>query len=78
MNHHLGKQFRSIYTELQALEASINVLEKEKCHQSLQGHQTVNSSEAIALSLHKLQTAIREMEDTLVMIQEATGEKGKL
>lgn len=78
MSYHLCDHFHSIYAQLRALRTSIKVLEKEESHQSLQGHQTVNSSEAIALSFHKLQTAIREMEDTLVMIQEATGERGKL
>jgi hypothetical protein len=38
----------------------------------------VDSSEAIHLSFQKLQAAIREMEDTLLMIAEATGEIGKL
>jgi hypothetical protein len=38
----------------------------------------VDSSEAIQLSFQKLQVAIKEMEDTLLMIAEATGEIGKL
>ncbi|MFY0727402.1 hypothetical protein [Pseudomonas sp. NFX15] len=78
MSGALVRHFEAIFSQLHTLRTAVESLkEKERVH-SLRGHQTVDSSEAIHLSFQRLQTAIKEMEDTLLMIAEATGEIGKL
>jgi hypothetical protein len=78
VSHDLNAHFKCISVQLQALRIAVEKLETEEGHQSLRGHQTVNSSESIRMSFQKLQTAITEMEDTMVMIAEATGAIDKL
>jgi hypothetical protein len=74
----LRTHFDGLFDQLQSLRNAVEFLKKEERNHSLRGHQTVDSSEAIQLSFQKLQAAIKEMEDTLLMIAEATGEIGKL
>jgi hypothetical protein len=78
MSDHLRTHFDGLFDQLQSLRNAVEFLKKEERNHSLRGHQTVDSSEAIQLSFQKLQAAIKEMEDTLLMIAEATGEIGKL
>lgn len=78
MSGALGLHFEAIFGQLHALRTAVESLKEKERDHSLRGHQTVDSSEAIHLSFQKLQAAIREMEDTLLMIAEATGEIGKL
>ncbi|WP_408600461.1 hypothetical protein [Pseudomonas sp. PLMAX] len=78
MSNHLGTHFDGLFDKLQSLRNAVESLEKDEQNHSLRGHQTVDSSEAIQLSFQKLQAAVKEMENTLLMIAEATGEIGKL
>jgi hypothetical protein len=78
VSDHLRTHFDGLFDQLHSLRNAVESLRKAEQNHSLRGHQTVDSSEAIQLSFQKLQAAIKEMEDTLLMIAEATGEIGKL
>jgi ABC-type phosphate transport system auxiliary subunit len=78
VSDHLRTHFDGLFDQLHSLRNAVESLRKEEQNHSLRGHQTVDSSESIQLSFQKLQAAIKEMEDTLLMIAEATGETGKL
>ena len=69
-----------IFEHLRLLREKVSALASSgECQvMALEGHQTLDTKEAIHLSFAKLQEQIGSMEETLATIAEATGEIPKL
>ena len=74
------EQFKAVWATLEQLRCGVRDLERSELErlERLRGHQTVDDREAIGQSFAKLGLALREIEETLATIGEATGEIGKL
>lgn len=70
----------AVFEHLRLLREKVNALATSAERQvvTLEGHQTLDTKEAIHLSFAKLQDQIGSMEETLATIAEATGEIPKV
>lgn len=66
----------SVFQQLREFERSLDALQKRETRQveALEGHQTVDAEDALALSFNKIRGDIASIEETLKAIAEATGE----
>lgn len=74
-----ARSLDSVFRRLRELERSLDALQKHEARQveALEGHQTVDAEDAMALSFNKIRGHICSIEETLKAIAEATGEVPK-
>ncbi|CAM3084915.1 hypothetical protein BZK31_01030 [Pseudomonas floridensis] len=70
----------AVQTTLKQLREDLRNLERSELErvQQLRGHQTVDAVEAIEQSFVRLNQSVADIEQTLALLGEATGELGKL